>query len=107
MDSMAALAESLKEALPDVEIEHRVEEDEIYVNYDFSEAVVIEHNLDQRGVFVLTAMAWDRTGGVSAEHEIANTVAALVPLMVKRFLAQQEEQERKLDALLASRPEED
>lgn len=109
---MERLFESLKEALPDVEVEHRVDDESIYVNYDFATALVIEPSDYYDNRYWITRMQWDRTGGVSAEHEYPcasphGFTPALVVIAVKRILADEEKQQRKMEALLANMPEED
>ena len=89
--------------------DHEVEvvDQSVYVNFGFSEALVIDPHFHPAGmVWSVCAMAWDRTHGVSAEHEVDTVGERRLPRVVQDFLAEQARREAELEAILASIPEE-
>jgi len=87
---------------------HEVEvaDGSVYVNYDFSAAVVITPQLEPAGQrYYVEALHWDRTHGVDSEHEIGAFTLAELPASVNDFLERVAEEERKLEAILAQIPE--
>jgi hypothetical protein len=79
----------------------------VYVNFDHAQALVIDAQLDVgRGMtWTMTAMAWDRTGGVSAEQWIGDVKEMYVAPLAKVFLDVQDENVRRLEAMMDERPD--
>ena len=79
---------------------------EVYVNYGYREAVCISVGYTEHGkLWAAAATAWDRTGGVSDEHVIADGNLATVLDRVALFLMREATQQDKLERLLETRPE--
>lgn len=77
--------------------------DGVYVNFGYREALVLDSVLDQNGKrWTVTAVAWDRTGGVDSDLEIAVVREEYLPSVVRAFLDEQARRERELDEALAS-----
>lgn len=67
------------------------------------EALVIEH--DGHGWFAV-ALAWDASGGISAEHQVADAESPYAAIaQVADFLAEQDRADAALDAALAAMPD--
>lgn len=80
--------------------------DEVYLNYGFREAVCIGAAYLETGkAWYASAYTWDRTGGVSDEHDIALGSLGVVLDKVIVFLMRQAVEEDKLERLLNQRPE--
>lgn len=79
---------AVEDALGDLPHQYAVEfvENAVYLNFDFNVAVVIEMGSPDQpeydGMFVLMAMAWDRTHGVEQEHFIGMLADARVAAQV-------------------------
>ena len=80
--------------------------DEVYVNYGYREAVCITTFYTELGKrWIATATAWDRTGGVSDEKDVADGGLGFVLDRVAVFLMREAIQQDKLERLLDERPE--
>jgi hypothetical protein len=80
---------------------------QVYINFDFATAVCIGVEYHETGkVWYATATAWDRTGGVSDEKDIAAGHLPWVLQSVAKFLMDESVNQEKLERLLAQRPEE-
>lgn len=78
----------------------------VYLNYDYSTAVVIGVDFEETGkVWYATATAWDRTGGVAADKDLAAGDLPGVLRAVQAFIEQEKVEADKLERLLSERPE--
>lgn len=78
----------------------------VYVNYGYREAVIIDVYYTEGGkTWVAGATAWDRTGGVCADGDIAEGNLGVVLDRVAVFLMREAIQQDKLERLLDERPE--
>lgn len=79
---------------------------EVYVNFGYREAVCITTFYTELGKrWCATATAWDQTGGVSDEQDIADGGLGFVLDKVAVFLMREAIQQEKLERLLEGRPE--
>lgn len=79
--------------VPHVTIEPLKAEDEsLNVTLGYLEALVITPVNDQRGIsFELVATAWDQSGGVEAEHWVADVRLEQLAVVVSAFCRQDQE----------------
>jgi hypothetical protein len=79
----------------------------VYVNFDHASALVIDAqlNVGKGMVWQMHALAWDRTGGVSNEHWVGDVPELYVAPLAKVFLDVQDENARRLEAMLDERPD--
>lgn len=96
MNTLERIAETLKSTGEEIEIPTP---NTIYINFDFSEAMVIEPT-ENDNEFVIVVMAWDRTHGVSAEKEIAVCSEDEILSKVQAFLAEDKKNKDELDRLM-------
>ena len=102
--------EDVRLLLESVNVSHDVEyvtsgvgSPSVYVNWGHNLAVCIEPSSETDGWFQVTAYAWDRTGGVSAETEIGqvSTPESVVDLVFP-WIERQEDEQRRIEAVLAA-----
>lgn len=84
-----------------------VQDGSVYVNFGWSEAVVITPEIAPLGrVWHAEALAWDRTHGVSAEQPVGSgSHLSDVLDLVDIFLQVMAERDADLERLIDSRPE--
>lgn len=94
-----------KEKFPALEVE--VADGSVYINFDFNAAVVIEPQLEPSGRWWYGEMLeWAPDHGVKKEEQIGTcSDLALLLDLVEFWLREREEEQRKLNELLDSRPD--
>jgi hypothetical protein len=87
-------------------IPSEVVDNTVYLNYDYATAVVVGVDFEETGkVWHATAIAWDRTGGIAADKELAQGDLPGVLRAVSAHLEQERDDADKLERLLSERPE--
>lgn len=81
----------------EVEVLH--EDTSVYVNFGYHEALIVMPA--DHGQWTLTAMAWDRTGGVSAELELGAVREEYLVPVARAFLEEQAREEAALEQALS------
>lgn len=82
----------------DIEI---VDADAIYINFGYQRALVIseaEGNPRGHHTWVIVDTRWDRTGGVSAEHFVAEVSGMDLGVLVKNYLDRVYEEEMQFES---------
>lgn len=80
--------------------------DQVYLNYDYLTAVCVGVEYTELAkTWYAVATQWDRSGGVSDEHFIADGSLGTVLDRVALFLMQESVKADKLERLLSERPE--
>lgn len=98
--TLADLQADLQERLaPGTEVE-LVGEDDIYVNFDFSRALVLTLS---EGTVEIMDCAWDRTHGLEHEEFIAQVRPYLASTVVAEFLRQKAEDDALMEQLIDAR----